>query len=72
MWEKSGILFGALLLMEPTIPGRSNSIFIFRLNSSAVEHLVYTEAVGGSIPSSSIPTKEEHVQWLLYAAKNVQ
>ena len=24
------------------------------LNSSAVEHLVYTEAVGGSIPSSSI------------------
>ena len=27
-----------------------------RLNSSAVEHLVYTEAVGGSIPSSSIST----------------
>ena len=25
------------------------------MNSSAVEHLVYTEAVGGSIPSSSIP-----------------
>ena len=24
------------------------------MNSSAVEHLVYTEAVGGSIPSSSI------------------
>ena len=25
-----------------------------RVNSSAVEHLVYTEAVGGSIPSSPI------------------
>jgi hypothetical protein len=27
------------------------------LLSSAVEHLVYTEAVGGSIPSASIPPR---------------
>ena len=31
-----------------------------RLLSSAVEHLVYTEAVGGSIPSASISIKELH------------
>ena len=31
-----------------------------RLISSAVEHLVYTEAAGGSIPSSSISIKEHH------------
>ena len=39
-----------------------------RLQTPAVEHLVYTEAVGGSILSASI-TKEEHVPWLLYAVK---
>tara|TARA_B100001109_G_scaffold245037_1_gene232401 strand:- start:1577 stop:1816 length:240 start_codon:yes stop_codon:yes gene_type:complete len=32
---------------------------IFRLISSEVEHLVYTEAVGGSIPSSSISTPKK-------------
>ena len=37
------------------VPGSSPGGGV-RSNSSAVEHLVYTEAVGGSIPSSSIST----------------
>ena len=37
--------------------GGSSPLSDIRVNSSAVEHLLYTEAVGGSIPSSPILTK---------------
>ena len=37
----------------------SNPVTRFRKISSAVEHLVYTEAVGGSIPSSCITKIEQ-------------
>ena len=40
----------------------SNPLFRSSPLSSAVEHLVYTEIVGGSIPSAGIPT----TRWVFY------
>ena len=37
----------------------SNPVGAARVNSSEVEHLLYTEAVGGSIPSSPINKKKK-------------
>ena len=40
------------VLHSPLKKAKNGLVEIYRVISSAVEHLVYTEAVGGSIPSS--------------------
>ena len=47
------------LTFPPSQTAPSGAFVLFRANSSAVEHLVYTEAVGGSNPSSRTSFKEK-------------